>query len=102
MPKKDEGLRRVALNCLVARVTREAIGETQKETGESQGEVVDRAVALLAYGEEVGVTGRGLADLVETQNQASEMDDIVMKHVARTSTVPEWKRGPRQKGDKSR
>lgn len=54
-----EGAKRVSLNCLVSPSTRAAIMTTASETKESQGEVVDRAVALLAFGEEVAaVTAR--------------------------------------------
>lgn len=42
---------RVPLNCFIAPATKEAITGLQNKTRESQGEVVDRAVALLTEGE---------------------------------------------------
>lgn len=45
--------KRVALNCLVSPATRNAITQMVGETKESQGEIVDRAVALLAFGEAI-------------------------------------------------
>jgi hypothetical protein len=53
MPKKPVEMMRVPLNVYVTRSTKESITGIQNETRESQGEVVDRAVALLALGEEV-------------------------------------------------
>lgn len=54
MPKVvSEDEKRVKLNCLIAPATRKVIEEMRVESGESQGEVVDRAVALLAFGEEI-------------------------------------------------
>lgn len=44
---------RVPFACTIAPATKELITGIQNETKESQGEVVDRAVALLALGEEV-------------------------------------------------
>ena len=42
---------RVPLNCFIAPPTKEAITGLQNKTRESQGEIVDRAVALLTEGE---------------------------------------------------
>lgn len=53
MPKKAADKIRVPLNVLIAPVTKESITGIQNETSESQGEIVDRAVALLALGEEI-------------------------------------------------
>lgn len=44
---------RVPFNCNLAPATKEMITGIQNETKESQGEVVDRAIALLALGEEM-------------------------------------------------
>lgn len=53
MPKKPKDQIRVPLNCLIAPDTKTAITGLQNTTRESQGEIVDRAVALLVLGEEV-------------------------------------------------
>lgn len=54
MPKViTEDEKRVKLNCLIAPATRTAIAGLQVEHKESQGEIVDRAILLLAYGEEI-------------------------------------------------
>lgn len=53
MPKKPVEKIRVPLNVLVAPDTKAEIGAIQNVTRESQGEIVDRAVALLAHGEVV-------------------------------------------------
>jgi hypothetical protein len=53
MPKKPVDKIRVPLNVLVAPVTKGSITGIQNETRESQGEIVDRAVALLALGEAI-------------------------------------------------
>lgn len=53
MPKKPADKLRVPLNCLISPVTKEAITGLQNGTKESQGEIVDRAIALLVFGEEV-------------------------------------------------
>lgn len=58
MPKKPVELMRVPLNVWVQQGTKTAITGIQNETRESQGEVVDRAVALLALGEEVAPPSR--------------------------------------------
>lgn len=46
-------VKRVPLNCLVSPATRAAIVDLVKTEGGSQGEIIDRAVALLAFGEEI-------------------------------------------------
>lgn len=53
MPKIPVEKIRVPLNVLVAPGTKAEIGAIQNVTRESQGEIVDRAVALLAHGEVV-------------------------------------------------
>lgn len=55
MPKIPVEKMRVPLNVLVARSTKESITSLQNKTRESQGEIVDRAVALLCDGEIVPV-----------------------------------------------
>lgn len=50
--RKPVEVLRVPFNCNIAPTTKELITDIQNETRESQGEVVDRAVALLALGEE--------------------------------------------------
>ncbi len=79
MPKRvDSGELRVPLNCLIAPATKTAITGLQNDTGESQGEIVDRAIALLVFGEEVE---RPNARVVVYDNSAdvdSPMADGVM------------------------
>lgn len=95
MPKKDASLIRVPLNCLIAPVTKEALTGVQNETKESQGEVVDRAVALLAFGEEIAVLGDGReAGLSRTTGQQLRVTSQDAAMAAR--------RGIREKGDKNR
>jgi len=53
MPKKPVDKIRVPLNVLVRPDTKTEITKLQNETAESQGEIVDRAVALLVLGEEI-------------------------------------------------
>lgn len=49
------------------------------------------------------VFGRGLADLLEVQQQVAKSREIVRQHMERSSSVPERdKRGVRSKGDKTR
>lgn len=69
MPKRiKEEEKRVALNCLVSPATRNAITQIVGETKESQGEIVDRAVALLAFGEEIERAPKAVADHVERES----------------------------------
>lgn len=55
MPKRiKEEEKRVHFHCMLSPATLKAINETTATDGGSQGEVVDRAVAVLAFGEEIG------------------------------------------------
>lgn len=94
MPKKDASQIRVPLNCLVAPVTMEAVTGIQNETGESQGKIVDRAVVLLAFGEEIAVSGPRFASEKPLKRIAAQ--------VTPDSAAAAARRGIREKGDKSR
>ncbi len=98
MPKKDAAKIRVPFNCLIAPVTKEAITGVQNETKESQGEIVDRAVALLAFGEEITAQTAKAAKVAPEQVPPTLNAARPLKRPG----VPEWKRAPRQKGDKTR
>lgn len=81
--------RRVALNCLIRPATRNAITQVVGETGESQGEVVDRAVLLLAFGEEVNAVT--LKDAGRIELKALEPRSTV--HVVGLGSLPDWRAG---------
>jgi len=83
MPKKPVELLRIPLNVFVAPVTKEAITETQNETGESQGEVVDRAVALLALGEEIEPKARKKGSRREIEVAKLAASDVTAREVGR-------------------
>lgn len=78
MPKRvPEEAKRVPLNCLVLPATMEYL----KAAKDSQGVVVDLAVAAL---------------------QMQEAQGRVVPETVKAATPRSWKRGPRPKGDKTR
>lgn len=105
MPKKDANKIRVPFNCLIAPVTKEAITGLQNETKESQGEIVDRAVALLAFGEEIAASKTKTPGIVVRSDAPTPIirDNVVAaSRPLKRPGVPEWKRSIRPKGDKTR
>jgi hypothetical protein len=71
--RKPVELLRVPFNCNLAPATKELITGIQNKTRESQGEVVDRAVALLVLGEEVQP---------RTAKKASKRDKAIQERAA--------------------
>jgi len=57
-PKLNPHDLRVPLNCTITPETKELVTSVQNRTNESQGEIIDRAVALLANGEQLVVRHR--------------------------------------------
>lgn len=110
MPKRvPDGSKRVALNCLVLPETRDYL----RSAPGSQGAVVDRAVAALktqdAQARVMAVTGDPwqVAMLVspvhvEVTDVKLDSNSLHMKTRLREPRAEGWKRGPRQKGDKTR
>jgi hypothetical protein len=82
MPKKPVDKIRVPLNVLVAPVTKGSIAGIQNETRESQGEIVDRAVALLALGEAIEPRVRK-KNRKEREAEARAAADITAQAVGR-------------------
>lgn len=74
---------RVPFNCNLAPTTKELITGIQNTTKESQGEIVDRAVALLALGEEVAPGSRKKPSRKEMAIQEREATDATAKAVER-------------------
>lgn len=94
--RKPVELLRVPFNCFIAPVTKELITGIQNGTKESQGEVVDRAISLLALGEEVSPRipkGPAVAKPSNTITRTAEL----IKDLRRSSHRP-----LREKGDKTR
>lgn len=73
---------RVPLNCLISPATKELVTGIQNQSKESQGEIVDRAVALLALGEEVAPKK---AKLTRNQQAVAERaaTDVIAQSVGR-------------------
>lgn len=90
------------MNCLVAPVTMKAINATAKEDGDSQGVVVDRAIALLAFGEEVAKIKIPTATPSEKPPVQLGGQTVTMRSTPDGRTVHKYNRGIRQKGDKGR
>jgi len=88
-PKKSIEEKRVPFNCLVLPVTFNAIMATVKTDGISQGVVIDRAIALLAFGEEINPPP---APRTITPRQIEQIARNVAPRINRM----------REKGDKSR
>ena len=77
---------RVPLNCTILPETKELLTGIQNSTRESQGDIVDRAVALLTTGEElpvpvrkptrkdIAMAARAAADLTARQAERSDID----------------------------
>lgn len=74
MPRKPSDKLRVPLNCLIAPATKAAITGIQNETKESQGEIVDRSIALLAFREEVSAIKIPKAKPSDTENSRKLWD----------------------------
>lgn len=70
-------------NCNLAPATKELITGIQNTTKESQGEIVDRAVALLALGEEVAPVSRKKPSRKEKVIQERAAGDATAKAVER-------------------
>lgn len=92
LKRKPVEVLRVPLNCLISPGTKELLTGIQNGTRESQGEIVDRAIALLATGEEIEprapkqkVSRRELATQSRAASdvlaQSVERDDIDYSHV---------------------
>lgn len=116
MPKRIEPeAKRVHFHCMLSPATLRAINELVASDGGSQGEVVDRAIALLAFGEEVAVVkarkSKGIIDdtfIEEAKRTVNHPPQFVepapvyppyMREGARIVNVP---RGIRPKGDAKR
>lgn len=87
---------RVPLNCFISPTTKEAITALQNTSKESQGEIVDRAIALLTVGEELPVRPRKLTKGEALVNerasgdltaQAAERQDIDYRDVESAPTT---------------
>jgi hypothetical protein len=100
VPKKPIDKLRVPLNCLIAPATKAAITEIQNGTKESQGETVDRAIALLAFGEEVSqvVIPPAKASAKPGSRESWDLTAQTTPTPRRTGSI----RGIRPKGDKGR
>lgn len=70
-------------NCNLAPATKELITGIQNETKESQGEVVDRAVALLALGEEVKPRATKKQNRREKAIAERAADDVIAQRAER-------------------
>lgn len=115
MPKRIEAnAKRVHFHCMLSPATLRAINDTVKTEGGSQGEIVDRAVALLAFGEEIGRTPKITRETVmsgiqtplrqlsaaESQNdEGAQPMDVIIR-----AASSDWRsaRGIRPKGDAKR
>lgn len=101
-------LKRVPLNVLIAPATRRALLAIQAETGESQGEVVDRAVALLAFGEAVFTADLEVAKIIDStpDHPFADLDATGPSSSGGRgkASIETWGhvRGIRPKGDKTR
>lgn len=96
MPKRvPEEAKRVPLNCLVLPETKRFLGQQEC----SQGEAVDRAVSALRS------LPPPVVDGMMNQGQGNQDPEVPLSRVVAKELKRQnqnWKRGPRQKGDKSR
>lgn len=104
--RKSARTLRLSFKCKLAPSTQELITGIQNETKESQGEIIDRAIAMLALGEEVNpkvrkqptkreaaIADRAASDVVaqaveRTDIDYSDVDSTPTTHVARMARNP--------------
>lgn len=99
MPKRvPKEAKRIPLNCLIAPETKRLLEDLNRKAKISRGEAVDKAIAAwVEFRDANGIVAKSLGKIL-----AAPMGAITKAHKQAPQQGTNWKRGPRQKGDKNR